>query len=125
MTNPDSIDGISVKQEPAIDVTSAGRSLTVVAREFGLARQTVSERENRSSAFRAALNARRLEIRPKHEGRLPPLLRNSLNVLEREPYGERGVQAAGHLLRTARVYKQPLLIGSTSPSDLPIHDLLR
>lgn len=106
-TKTDTRRQLSVKQERAIDLLAVGKTVTEVADEVGVTRQTVSEWRNQEPQFVAALNQRRSEMWEGGRERLRSLLDRAVMVLEEDLKGEdRRLRqtAAVHVLRAVRLY---------------------
>src|SRR5437773_481571 len=82
-TNPDASKWeLSPQQEAAVDLLSLGRSITDVAKEVGVTRQTISCWRNGHAGFQSAFNQRRHELWEAVSVRLRTLLPAALDVVE-------------------------------------------
>ena len=97
----------------AIDLLSLGRSITEVAKEVGVSRQTISQWRNGHAGFQAAFNQRRRELWEAISQRLRTLVPAALDVLE-------AALAKGDLRAALGVLKAAGLTG-LAPPDGPIH----
>ena len=119
MTKPDTNDAMTPQQERAIEALTAGASITDAATTVGVARQTVSGWLNHHHGFKAALNARRDELRQSTVDRLRTLLLKAVDVLE-QAVAQNSIPAAVHVLKAAGVYGVPATIGPTDAADVAL-----
>lgn len=106
-TKTDTSRQLSVKQEQAIELLVAGKTVTEVAEEVGVTRQTVSEWKNHDPVFVAEFNRRRSEMWEGGRERLRSLLDRAVEVLEKDlngPDPKLRQLAAVHILKAVGVY---------------------
>lgn len=106
-TKTDTSRQLSVKQEQAIELLVEGKTVTEVAEEVGVTRQTVSEWKNHDPVFVAEFNRRRSEMWEGGRERLRSLLDRAVEVLEKDldgPDPKLRQIAAVHILKAVGVY---------------------
>ncbi len=110
-TNQDTIENLTTQQLRAIELLIAGANVSDVAKEIGIARQTVSKWLNQDAHFQAELNTRRFELWNGLTDRLRGLLPKALEVVENElQNGDDArlrMQAALSILKLASVEMPP------------------
>ena len=100
-------------QESAVDLLSVGRSITEVAKEVGVSRQTISQWRNGHAGFQAAFNQRRRELWEAVSERLRTLVPAALDVVT-------AALAKGDL-RTALGVLKAAGPSGLAPPEGPIH----
>jgi transposase-like protein len=108
---------LSVQQQAAVDLLAVGKTVTAVAEQVGVARQTVSEWLNQDPAFEAAVNRRRQELWENVSDRLRALLPNALDVLE-QALENGSVKAAVEVLKAAGLHGLQRPSGPVDPLDV-------
>jgi transposase-like protein len=104
---------LSPQQETAVDLLSVGKSITEVAKEVGVSRQTISQWRNGHAGFQAAFNQRRHELWEAVSERLRTLLPAALDVVERA-IANGDLKAALSVLKAVGLH-------DLAPPDGPIH----
>ena len=117
-TNPDT-GALTPQQEAAVDLLAVGRTVTEVAIQVGVARQTVSEWLNRRPGSQAALNQRWCELWLSSSDRLRALLPKALDVLE-TAIDAGSEKAALGLLKAAGLHGLEAPSGPTTVEDAEI-----
>jgi hypothetical protein len=123
-TNPDDNagDGLSPAQELAIALIIAGRSLTDVAAELELTRQTLSRWTNHDPDFRAVLNQRRQELWAGAADALRALVPTAVAVLAEEMQGVERLKAATAVLKAVGMASISPPNGLTDPAEIAMAD---
>lgn len=106
---------LSDKQEQAIELLVAGKTVTEAAKELGISRQTLVEWREHDPAFVAEINRRRQEIWQGGVERLRSLVDRAVAVLEEDlQSGDRRLRqtAAVHVLRAVGLYGKDRLAPS-------------
>ncbi len=110
-TDQDTLENLTTQQIRAIELLIAGANVSDVAKEIGIARQTVSKWANQDSHFQAELNTRRYEMWNGLTDRLRGLLPKALEVVENELQNSDDarlrMQAALSILKLASVEMPP------------------
>ena len=75
-------EGLSIKQEQAIELMMGGMTDGEIAEEVGVGRQTVSKWRNQDADFRAALALRRELVRERHMEALGELVEKAIAVVK-------------------------------------------
>ena len=115
-TEADGTCNLTIQQRAAVDLLALGNTVTSVAEQVGVARQTVSEWLNQNPAFEAAVNQRRQELWDNLTDRLRAILPNALDVLE-QAVKQGSIKAAIEVLKAAGLYGLQKPEGPTSPRD--------
>src|ERR1700677_4187802 len=116
-TNPDvSKWELTPQQEAAVDLLALGRSITDVAKEVGVARQTLSLWRNKQPVFQAAFNLRRRELWDAASERLRTLVPGALDVLE-SAVANGDLRAALGVLKAAGLHGLEPPEGPIEPED--------
>lgn len=110
-TDQDTYENLTPQQIRAIELLMAGGNVSDVAKELGIARQTVSKWLNQDAHFQAELNTRRYELWNGLTDRLRGLLPKALEVVENELQNSDDarlrMQAALSILKLASVEMPP------------------
>jgi hypothetical protein len=107
---------LSPQQEAAADLLAVGKTVTQVAGDTDVSRQTVSEWLNHHPGFRAAFNRRRQEIWNQASDRLRALLPKALDLLEKQ-IEEGEFRAAIEVLKAAGLHGLQRPSGPTTVED--------
>jgi transposase-like protein len=107
---------LSVQQQSAADLLAVGSTVTNVAEQLGVSRQTVSAWLNQHPAFQAALNHRRQELWDGMTDRLRSLQPKALDVLE-NALATGNLKAAVEILKATGMYGLQKPDGPTDPRD--------
>ncbi len=83
MTKPDESRQLSPQQQAAVPLLLQGKTVTAVARDISVTRQTVSAWLNSDATFMAELNAERFSLWQGNKERLRALIPKAIDVLER------------------------------------------
>jgi transposase-like protein len=119
-TNPDVCNWeLTPQQEAAVDLLALGRSITDVAKEVGVARQTLSLWRNKQPSFQAAFNLRRRELWEAASERLRTLVPGALDVLE-SAVANGDLRAALGVLKAAGLHGLEPPEGPIEPQDAEI-----
>jgi len=115
---------LSGKKEKALELLLAGKTVTQVAKEIRVSRQTLSEWKNHDPLFIAELNRRRAELWDAVRERLRGLLSQAVDVLEEDltSVEDRRLrqQAAVHILKALGIYGKENFhpLGPTTPEGV-------
>ena len=117
---------LSLDQEKAVDLLVAGTDTQEAADALGVTRQTVSRWLNHDAEFRAALNARRLEVWGAAADRLRNLLPRAVAVVEGALAVDPDPKLALEVLKLAGVGAEVLRGDApTDPEDIRARDAQR
>lgn len=110
---------LTLQQEKAITLLLSGKSITEVAKELGVTRQTIWEWKKKNRYFIAEFNQRKEELFSSQSERLFSMVQKALNVveevLEKSEDGNLRLRAALTLLRNLEIAHEP---GPTTPEEV-------
>jgi hypothetical protein len=107
---------ISARQERAVEMLAAGMTITRVARELEISRQTLSTWINHDPFFKAALNECRSDLWRSGEDVLRSMVHAALGAVARGLTGEQGWRPGLRLLEIMGFVGDYSKIGHTDPN---------
>ena len=113
---------LSPQQETALGLFLAGRTVTEVAEEIGVCRQTVSLWLNQDPLFRATLNARRRELWAGAADQLRALLPQAVEALADALQGPDRLRAAGIILKATGLADMGPPVGPVATEEIETED---